>query len=66
MRVYQVKRFPIYDIFTGDGWENWSRVLVSKDKRVTTLAGTQSPHVDIKTVLELALQSRNQHSKVAR
>ena len=25
-KVLQVKKFPIYDVFLGDGWKEWSRV----------------------------------------
>lgn len=34
MKVLQVKNFPIWDIFEGEGWENWSRYLYKKGKLI--------------------------------
>ena len=31
MKILQVKRLPIYDIFLEDGWNHWTRVLLKKD-----------------------------------
>jgi len=31
MKILQVKRLPIYDIFLDDGWNHWTRVLLKKD-----------------------------------
>lgn len=25
-KVLRVKKFPLYDVFVGEGWRNWSRV----------------------------------------
>lgn len=32
--VKQVKKFPIFDVFQGEGWENWSRILLKANKAV--------------------------------
>lgn len=34
MKILQVKKFPIYDVFDGDGWTNWSRYLFKKGKLI--------------------------------
>lgn len=30
LKVLQVKKLPIYDVFKGEGWENWSRIMINK------------------------------------
>ncbi len=39
MKVLQVKRTPIYDIFLGDGWYNWTRILF-RQQIIKVLAGS--------------------------
>lgn len=31
MKILQVKKFPIYDIFVGEGWDNWTRILYNNE-----------------------------------
>jgi hypothetical protein len=31
MKILQVKKSPIYDIFMGEGWHNWSRIILQKE-----------------------------------
>lgn len=38
MKILQVKKFPLYDVFLYDGWTNWSRVKV-QDGSITVIAG---------------------------
>jgi hypothetical protein len=39
MKILQVKKFPIYDIFTDLGWLNWTRILIDKNKKISVIAG---------------------------
>ena len=39
MKVLQVKKTPIYDVFIGEGWYNWTRVLLRNDV-VKVLSGS--------------------------
>jgi len=34
IKVLRVKKFPLYDLFQGEGWENWSRVLIKGNKAI--------------------------------
>ncbi len=34
MKILKVKTHPLFDIFTGDGWLNWSRYLIKKGKLI--------------------------------
>lgn len=34
MKILQVKKFPIYDVFLDEGWTNWSRYLFKKGKLI--------------------------------
>lgn len=34
MKILQVKKFPIYDVFLDEGWTNWSRYLLKKGKLI--------------------------------
>ena len=31
MKILQVKKLPIFDIFLSEGWTHWTRVLLKKD-----------------------------------
>ena len=31
MKILRVKKLPLYDVFTGDGWYNWSRIVKNND-----------------------------------
>jgi hypothetical protein len=33
-RLYRFKHSPLVDVFTGEGWLNWSRYLVKKDRLI--------------------------------
>ena len=40
MKILRVKKFPLYDIFVGKGWLNWTRILFnSKNNSVKVIAG---------------------------
>jgi len=41
IKVLQVKKFPIFDVFTGDGWLNWTRILIQPNK-TTVIAGDKT------------------------
>jgi hypothetical protein len=28
MKILRVKKSPVYDVFTGEGWFNWTRIIV--------------------------------------
>lgn len=34
MKILQVKKFPLYDIFQDEGWYAWSRYLLKKGKLI--------------------------------
>lgn len=57
LKILQVKKFPIWDIFVEDGWLNWSRYLFKKDKLIY-LAGN-------KLVSKSLLQQITKHIKDA-
>lgn len=38
MKVLQVKKLPVYDVFLGEGWRNWTRVQVLPGS-ITVTAG---------------------------
>lgn len=40
MKILRVKKFPLYDVFTGEGWDHWSRVVRQGDN-VKVIAGEQ-------------------------
>ena len=40
LKILQVKKFPIWDIFQLDGWLNWTRILL-KNKKVIQIAGNK-------------------------
>jgi hypothetical protein len=31
-KILRVKKLPIYDVFEGEGWFNWTRVAVRSNK----------------------------------
>ena len=70
MKIHQVKKFPIYDIFTGNGWLNWTRILIDKSKKITTIAGEpwaplpDSYKDNITNIQQLAKQSRDSNQQV--
>ena len=40
MKILRVKKLPIYDIFLGEGWYNWTRVMHDvKNSRLKMVAG---------------------------
>jgi hypothetical protein len=41
MKVLRVKKFPLFDIFFGEGWENWTRVQVNKDRSMKVVGGLE-------------------------
>lgn len=68
MKILQVKKFPIYDIFIGNGWLNWTRILIDKSKKVTIIAGEQLSMSEIgltSTIPTLAKQSREHNQQVS-
>jgi len=65
IKVLQVKKFPIFDIFTGIGWLNWTRILLQKDK-ITTLNGQViKKELTTVTVQNLANTSRKHNQQVS-
>ena len=38
MKVLPIKTTPLIDVFTGEGWENWTRLLY-KNKVLIPLSG---------------------------
>ena len=68
IKALQVKRFPIYDIFFGSGWEGWSRVLIERKNKAIVLGGNQLPHHQLSLLIEqapiLAQQSRQAFKNV--
>ena len=44
MKILRVKKFPLYDVFQGEGWDNWSRVLIKQatSPRAVLVAGQQA------------------------
>lgn len=38
MKIIHIKGTPIYDVFTDEGWYNWTRIL-KKDNFIKILAG---------------------------
>jgi len=40
MKILQLKKFPIFDVFLNDGWLEWSRYLFKKSKLIH-LAGNK-------------------------
>jgi hypothetical protein len=49
LKVIAGKRKQFYDIFTGDGWKNWSRYVMKQDK-LCYLAGNKLSAVELKEV----------------
>jgi hypothetical protein len=40
MKILRVKKLPLYDVFTGEGWYNWSRVVKQNDQ-LKVISGNQ-------------------------
>jgi hypothetical protein len=59
MKILQVKKFPIFDIFTGEGWENWSRYLIKKNK-IIYIAGIKLSDKQSVTQLTKTIQNATQ------
>jgi len=51
MKVLRVKKFPIFDVFFGEGWEDWTRVLL-KGTHLIYLGGAERPHATFKAIHE--------------
>jgi hypothetical protein len=51
MKVLQVKRFPIYDIFQDEGWSNWTRIRVVQG-RILHVAGEHIPIKELYSIME--------------
>ncbi len=67
-KILQVKKFPIYDIFTGQGWLNWTRILVQPGK-TTVLAGAIPDLATVRDCLDAPNQAalaRKHNQKVAK
>jgi hypothetical protein len=60
LKVLRVKKFPLYDVFQGEGWENWSRVLMKGTKAVL-IAGSHLSISQLRSLTHtIALQSNQQ------
>jgi hypothetical protein len=51
MKILQVKRTPIYDVFIGDGWHSWTRILL-RNSIVKVLSGLPLSRSDQQTLTE--------------
>ncbi len=38
MKILPIKGTPIFDLFTGEGWYNWTRIL-KRNESIKVLAG---------------------------
>ena len=44
MKILRVKKLPVFDVFTGEGWYNWARVLYDyKNSRLKVVKGENIP-----------------------
>jgi len=51
--VKQVRNLPVYDVFTGIGWDNWSRVQWdTKNKRISLIKGDRLNSFELRAVYE--------------
>jgi hypothetical protein len=58
IKLLHVKATPIWDLFTGEGWYNWTRVLV-RGSEIKVLAGTPlTPEVQSQLVTELKTNAK--------
>jgi len=52
--VKRIKDSLQFDVFTKDGWMNWSRVAWNmKEKRLTLIKGQRLNSIELKTTYEL-------------
>ena len=55
LKVLRVKGTPIYDLFTGEGWYNWTRIL-KRDMTIKVLAGNPLTPGDLQQCLQLLMK----------
>lgn len=34
LKILRVKKFPLYDVFQGEGWDGWTRILIKGTKAI--------------------------------
>lgn len=34
LKILRVKKFPLYDVFQGEGWDGWTRILLKGNKAI--------------------------------
>ncbi len=47
-----IRNGKTFDVFIGDGWENWSRIQKNKDGSLTHIAGLSLPKFFFKYLQE--------------
>lgn len=63
--VKQVKKFPYYDIFVGEGWKNWTRIMYVKG-HAAFLGGNRLPIRQVYAIMDHFLKTNNGGSLQAR
>jgi len=43
MKILRVKKTNLYDVFMGEGWENWSRYSLVKGRYLSFVNGKELP-----------------------
>lgn len=41
MKILRVKRLPLFDVFTGEGWLNWTRIVKNDNGNLKVISGNQ-------------------------
>ncbi len=63
MKILKVKTHPLFDVFLGDGWLNWSRYLIKKGKLIY-IGGTKL--VDKQTLASITKETSNAKSSISK
>ena len=45
MKILRIKKLPIFDVFVGEGWYNWSRIIY-QHKSIKLLDGEKLSALD--------------------
>ena len=61
MKILQVKKLPIYDLFQGQGWETWTRVVMN-DKHLPKVIGGERLSAEEKEVVKHLISERTQNA----
>lgn len=57
-KILRVKKFPIYDVFTGEGWLDWTRFLFQHGKLVY-LQGEKRTQAELKQITKALGPTKN-------